>query len=1185
MNDPMPEQAPPTSVQGKLDTFFGMLTPTTQAPVEAEDEDKGAVGRASRQEKCVEELTQAWPDGEWCPAQYKPRLSKAGKVPYNIVYNMVSLTKLWQQHHRHLPDLWQQGGPLYEAVQKSRGQLSESSAKEAKGAVERLLNPPQTRGRFKNRRSLVKNATESESEALREHSKGARSSPPPTVTTTKATITNAQAPASPGRQTSFTKRKTDSFPLNQTAGNLATRSASEQPSGYIADKDDPTLASPAKSQQIPPTAHAYFTPASNQTRRAAEGGAKSMHGAGGLDTNDGFDRYSSCDLSGLDEPGDGDADDSMAAGDLPDIEQSISRKSRRTMASFFQTSNRTSSAPGTPVGRMGPGDMFTRPNFNPLRSSISLIKDTTCTDNRSSPIPTPMSNTITPALVSLNLTEDHLRSNEWLTAQDLQNCLLAHPLGKDWTRFYPGFPKMAGDGITKEPFQDKAKHGQHIVFILNPTGNHWVLGYWNRSKKELTVYDPMKSDGHMEQVKSFMTSWLSESEGPTTRFISGDCPQQDDAYNCGIFCLAFASALFAGQPLPSSVDPELLRIHYMEHTRAISVSRKRKRESSLTGSEQSLVRPSSPTNRQQSEQRTHQRLSSSGAIDAAEVAASIINENKIRIEKLESQIQPMNARMERIYEEERTLVAERSAMEAKLEMIQFSMGKLALEKKKLAKEIIEPQKTLDLLQRVLKAFEEPLDGNAPAQSTSRSPASSSSPTRTISVPERTTSLPSTNTMPTSPPAGPALSIPQRSSSKRQKSQQWDSKFTNMSKTELEENVKKIGDDLSRARGRLKRQISMDDEYWNRYLEVSRLHLENAQAASQLGLREFKAAPGQSWYDEPAAQALKLQYDSWSQYRSIMKKHMQKMRERVNSGRETFFRLFATSKVGLNLPGGVGRRDTSQQSNFVASMMEAYCPDPPADNYRWDPVLQRWQDSANVKAAHLFPYRQSHFMDDIFGDGASSELFTATNGLFLHFHIEKALDDGVLAIVPDLDLEPADPSLPLNDQQERQDRVKEWEKMAVKDYKIVVINKKHKQATSTRLFTFEQMTIQTLGDLHGRKLVFKTDFRPRARYVWWTFLNTILRTAWIEQKAGDENTQHQEVRKPTRYWGTRGRYVKQNQLHGFVDEIGHDVESILEYGLEDGTQEPGIEAVGAMVQEAIVQSTEGETEDEEEDEEE
>ena len=59
------------------------------------------------------------------------------------------------------------------------------------------------------------------------------------------------------------------------------------------------------------------------------------------------------------------------------------------------------------------------------------------------------------------------------------------------------------------------------------------------------------------------------------------------------------------------------------------------------------------------------------------------------------------------------------------------------------------------------------------------------------------------------------------------------------------------------------------------------------------------------------------------------------------------------------------------------------------------------------------------MDAIFGEGSQSELFSAVNGLFLHKEIEAALDKGVIAIVPDVDLERYESLEPSDDKQNRQ----------------------------------------------------------------------------------------------------------------------------------------------------------------------
>ncbi|KAF4419181.1 hypothetical protein FACUT_11561 [Fusarium acutatum] len=309
-----------------------------------------------------------------------------------------------------------------------------------------------------------------------------------------------------------------------------------------------------------------------------------------------------------------------------------------------------------------------------------------------------------------------------------------------------------------------------------------------------------------------------------------------------------------------------------------------------------------------------------------------------------------------------------------------------------------------------------------------------------------------------------ISVLKRSSNKRKASQSWDRKFSTFTDDELANKRTELGKQLSDATKEHKRYVSMDSQYWDRYIEVARLRQEQAQLESQLGLRKSSSSDDMSCW------------------------------------------------------------------------------------------------------------KQGAWMNEIFGAGAREELFAPENGLFLHVTIEKALEKGKIAIVPDIDMEPANPMMPNEDLRERQDRMKHWEQQEIKDYKVIVILKNHKDVTKS-VFNPEHYGIENLASLDGRKLVFLTDFRPRAPW------------------NNDVNYQHEEVRKCTRYWGTRSRYVKRNQLLGFVEEMGHDVESILDDGgeseheyddHEQGSDEPGLELVEALVQGAITSSMKcGEAKEEEE----
>ncbi|RGP63854.1 hypothetical protein FLONG3_9748 [Fusarium longipes] len=411
--------------------------------------------------------------------------------------------------------------------------------------------------------------------------------------------------------------------------------------------------------------------------------------------------------------------------------------------------------------------------------------------------------------------------------------------------------------------------------------------------------------------------------------------------------------------------------------------------------------------------------------------------------------------------------------------------------------------------------------------------------------------------------------------RRHISQEWDQEFSEDNLKELRLRQDAVREKLSSVRKHLKRKISMDmdDEYWDMYLTVSRLHIEQAKIDSQIGLEKSQKL-NEDWYTTPAAEKHKLKFDSWSQWERLMSKHKSKIQKRMPTSRDAFARLFTTSKHGLDI-NVQDKRDKSVQANMGKAMVEAYCPDTGNPRNRWDPVLRRWGTNADVHAAHLYPWAQGPYMDDIFGEGTSdNDLFSPHNGLFLTTCVEDALEKGKLVIVPDVDITPADPHRPLDDLEARHERAKRWEETIPKEYKIIVLRVNDPKITATLPLVYQTPGVTRLLDLHDRKLEFITDARPRARYIWWTFLNAVLRVSW-NSNSGDGNLQHAEARAATRYWGTRRQYVKRNQLLGFVEEIGHDVESILTDALEteednyDGA--PRYEATQALVETAGVRT--------------
>ncbi|KAL3600080.1 hypothetical protein FPOAC2_04311 [Fusarium poae] len=267
-----------------------------------------------------------------------------------------------------------------------------------------------------------------------------------------------------------------------------------------------------------------------------------------------------------------------------------------------------------------------------------------------------------------------------------------------------------------------------------------------------------------------------------------------------------------------------------------------------------------------------------------------------------------------------------------------------------------------------------------------------------------------------------------------------------------------------------------------------------------------------------------------------------------------------------------------QDAFEAQMAETYCKDPPNQGDLWDPILYVWRspDSGLVKATHLFPRRQARFMNSIFGSGAIDDLFAPCNGLFLYPAIEEALHSGYLSIVPDVELDDMEPWWDKSDVPPSM-TIPEWEKREVKNYKVIVLDKR--SPGIRQLFAnYKDDIAHDWWYLDGRKLLFRSDHRPRELYIWWTYLNTILHADWRIEDCCDmgKGEFHKVFRRATQYWKPYGNYAKKSQIMGFIQKISNDsVEDFLCKGFvkDDDTEDARPEAAEALLLEIIARSEE------------
>lgn len=193
----------------------------------------------------------------------------------------------------------------------------------------------------------------------------------------------------------------------------------------------------------------------------------------------------------------------------------------------------------------------------------------------------------------------------------------------------------------------------------------------------------------------------------------------------------------------------------------------------------------------------------------------------------------------------------------------------------------------------------------------------------------------------------------------------------------------------------------------------------------------------------------------------------------------------------------------------------------------------------MTASHLVASRFGKAtLTAIFGKDVEDELFSAKNGLMLNYILEEYFESGFFAIVSDL----AESATPL-------DR-KAWRNSEVKEYKIRFIDKPISEwvpglkPNSSHLHLYNTALMGDLrwSDLDGRKLEFRNNKRPRARYLYFVFCLNLLRFVYKYEKHA---TRILEPEVAQFYWGTPKRYVKGTMLPGFLKEIRHRYEQIFD----------------------------------------
>ncbi|EKV11278.1 hypothetical protein PDIG_51140 [Penicillium digitatum PHI26] len=347
----------------------------------------------------------------------------------------------------------------------------------------------------------------------------------------------------------------------------------------------------------------------------------------------------------------------------------------------------------------------------------------------------------------------------------------------------------------------------------------------------------------------------------------------------------------------------------------------------------------------------------------------------------------------------------------------------------------------------------------------------------------------------------------------------------------------LTNDLQTARRLWRAHGSFDLKFWAQAVKIEKINLERSDVDRKVSLGSFDGVE-ETWKRTDEAKTILEQIEAQKQTKKICEERVHQLQSAPprRSMRACFMKFFTTSTMGMAIKGtGAGARDTSQQSNFRAAMIETYKAKHPTEPWLWCPILGDYTDDDDIQASHLFPCRNGQdCLDAIFGKTRAEELFSPRNGLLLCKKLERYFDSGKFVIVPDI------PNFQKN---VLVSAVKGWLNCEPRQYRVKLIDpdweKKDEKISRWQSLTF--------GQLDGRPLRFRSNFRPAARYLYFHYCIQILRMCWQHSSQGRSSQAAAllQLEKGNPFWGTVGRYLPRNMLLALVEEMGHEYTFVLD----------------------------------------
>ncbi|QKX56247.1 uncharacterized protein TRUGW13939_03348 [Talaromyces rugulosus] len=350
--------------------------------------------------------------------------------------------------------------------------------------------------------------------------------------------------------------------------------------------------------------------------------------------------------------------------------------------------------------------------------------------------------------------------------------------------------------------------------------------------------------------------------------------------------------------------------------------------------------------------------------------------------------------------------------------------------------------------------------------------------------------------------------------------------------DLETKRRRLHEEEVQARKDIKARGTFNEDFFSGASRAESKTLERLRIASDISFSQFQG-DFETWQNREAAKDLFSKIRAAEEREQRFKQRSEAMAADKNTPdgvfRGIFMRLFTSARTGMDIKGvGEGARDGTTQYNFRKKLLKDQN-SLDTEGYAWCPIIQRRFYEKDMRAGHIFSYKHGQeMMDEIFGKIRPEEMFSSKNGIIIHKSIEEQFDKGVFVIVPDI---PDEFSM---------EQVRVWVTGEVRNYKIRIIDSTFHKLDHGVIEPDSSMTWRSLDN---RKLVFKSNARPAARYLYFHYCLQILRRAW-KAAPGEKQALTLYDQFGCRVWATPGKYIGRKMLKALVDTLGHEYQDLM-----------------------------------------